>query len=115
MYKVLLLNFLLLDQRNEYKHQYAIWNRFENIDLTILLYTKVVYTRSTKGSIPIGLIYQQEQESAANILYHSKAVMTMAMAILERTGLSRHLWHLPLFFVALLVLFSSLIGALFFP
>ena len=37
------------------------------------------------------------------------------MAILERTGLSRHVWHLPLFFVALLVLFSSLIGALFFP
>ena len=37
------------------------------------------------------------------------------MAILERTGLSRHLWHLPLFFVALLVLFSSLIGAVFFP
>jgi hypothetical protein len=39
----------------------------------------------------------------------------LVMAILERTGLSRHLWHLPLFFVALLVLFSSLIGALFIP
>ena len=39
----------------------------------------------------------------------------LVMAILERTGLSRHVWHLPLFFVALLVLFSSLIGALFFP
>lgn len=39
----------------------------------------------------------------------------LVMAILERTGLSRHLWHLPLFFVALLVLFSSLIGAVFFP
>ena len=39
----------------------------------------------------------------------------LVMAILERTGLSGHLWHLPLFFVALLVLFSSLIGALFFP
>jgi Protein of unknown function (DUF1656) len=39
----------------------------------------------------------------------------LVMAILERTGLSRHLWHLPLFFVALLVLFSSLIGGLFFP
>jgi hypothetical protein len=39
----------------------------------------------------------------------------LVMAILERTGLSRHLWHLPLFFVALLVLFSSLIGTLFFP
>jgi hypothetical protein len=39
----------------------------------------------------------------------------LVMTVLERTGLSRHLWHLPLFFVALLVLFSSLIGALFFP
>ena len=39
----------------------------------------------------------------------------LVMAILERTGLSRHVWHLPLFFVALLVLFSSLIGAVFFP
>jgi hypothetical protein len=39
----------------------------------------------------------------------------LVMAILEDTGLSRHVWHLPLFFVALFVLFSSLIGALFFP
>jgi Protein of unknown function (DUF1656) len=39
----------------------------------------------------------------------------LVMAILEDIGLSRHLWHLPLFFVALFVLFSSLIGTLFFP
>ncbi|HEY5743289.1 MAG TPA: DUF1656 domain-containing protein [Terrimicrobiaceae bacterium] len=39
----------------------------------------------------------------------------LVMAILESTGLSRYVWHLPLFFVALLVLFSSLIGVLFFP
>jgi hypothetical protein len=36
-------------------------------------------------------------------------------ATLERTGLSRHVWHLPLFFLALVVLFSSLIGTVFFP
>ena len=39
----------------------------------------------------------------------------LVMAILEDIGLSCHLWHLPLFFVALFVLFSSLIGTLFFP
>lgn len=32
------------------------------------------------------------------------------VALLEYTGLSRYVWHLPLFFVALVVLFSSLIG-----
>jgi hypothetical protein len=36
-------------------------------------------------------------------------------AILERTGLSRYVWHLPLFFLALVVLFSALIGTVFFP
>ena len=36
-------------------------------------------------------------------------------AILERTGLARHVWHLPLCFLALVILFSSLIGAVFFP
>jgi Protein of unknown function (DUF1656) len=39
----------------------------------------------------------------------------LVVAILERTGLSRHVWHLPLFFLALVVLFSSLIGTVFFP
>ena len=39
----------------------------------------------------------------------------LAVALLERTGLSRHLWHLPLCFLALVVLFSSLFGTLFFP
>jgi hypothetical protein len=39
----------------------------------------------------------------------------LVMAILERTGLSRHVWHLPLFFLALVVLFSSLIGMEFSP
>ena len=34
----------------------------------------------------------------------------LVVAILERTGLSRHVWHLPLFFVGLVVLFTSLIG-----
>ena len=39
----------------------------------------------------------------------------IVVAILERTGLSRYIWHLPLFFVGLIVLFSSLIGILVFP
>jgi hypothetical protein len=34
----------------------------------------------------------------------------LVVAIMEYTGLSRHVWHLPLFFVGLVVLFSSLIG-----
>ncbi|MGA8657929.1 MAG: DUF1656 domain-containing protein [Chthoniobacterales bacterium] len=39
----------------------------------------------------------------------------LVVAILERTGLARHVWHLPLFFLGLVVLFSSLIGTVFFP
>jgi hypothetical protein len=39
----------------------------------------------------------------------------LVLAIMERTGLSRHVWHLPLFFVALVVLFSSLIGFICLP
>jgi predicted naringenin-chalcone synthase len=34
----------------------------------------------------------------------------LAVAIMEHTGLSRYVWQLPLFFVGLVVLFSSLIG-----
>jgi hypothetical protein len=39
----------------------------------------------------------------------------LVVAILERTGLSRYVWHLPLFFVGQVVLFSSLIGMVVFP
>jgi predicted naringenin-chalcone synthase len=39
----------------------------------------------------------------------------IVVAIMERTGLSRYVWHLPLFFVGLAVLFSSLIGMVVFP
>ena len=39
----------------------------------------------------------------------------LVVAILEYTGLSRYVWHLPLVFVALVVLFASLIGLLFRP
>jgi hypothetical protein len=39
----------------------------------------------------------------------------LVVAIMERIGLSRHVWHLPLFFVALVVLFSSAIGMLLLP
>jgi Protein of unknown function (DUF1656) len=34
----------------------------------------------------------------------------MVVAVLEHTGLSRYIWHLPLFFLALVVLFSSVVG-----
>jgi Trk-type K+ transport system membrane component len=37
-------------------------------------------------------------------------VAWLVVAIMERTGLSRYVWHLPLFFVGLVVLLSSLIG-----
>jgi len=37
------------------------------------------------------------------------------VAILEHTGLSRYVWHLPLFFLALVVLFTSAIGMVFLP
>jgi len=39
----------------------------------------------------------------------------LVIAIMERTGLSRYVWHLPLFFLALVVLLSSLIGMVFQP
>jgi hypothetical protein len=39
----------------------------------------------------------------------------LVMAIMEHTGLSRHVWHLPLFFVALVVLFTSIIGFICLP
>jgi len=39
----------------------------------------------------------------------------LMVAILEYTGLSRYVWHLPLFFIALVVLFASLIGIFFRP
>jgi hypothetical protein len=39
----------------------------------------------------------------------------LVLAIMEHTGLSRYVWHLPLFFVGLVVLFSSLIGMAVFP
>jgi len=39
----------------------------------------------------------------------------LVVAILEYTGLSRYIWHLPLFFIALVVLFASLIGIVFRP
>jgi Protein of unknown function (DUF1656) len=42
-------------------------------------------------------------------------VAWLVVAILEYTGLSRYIWHLPLFFIALVILFTSLIGILFRP
>jgi Protein of unknown function (DUF1656) len=42
-------------------------------------------------------------------------VAWLVVAIMERTGLTRYVWHLPLFFVALVILFGSLIGMEVFP
>ena len=39
----------------------------------------------------------------------------LVVAIMEHTGLARYVWHLPLFFVGLVVLLSSLIGMAVFP
>jgi Protein of unknown function (DUF1656) len=39
----------------------------------------------------------------------------LVVAIMELTSLTRYVWHLPLFFLALIVLFSSLIGMVAFP
>jgi hypothetical protein len=39
----------------------------------------------------------------------------LVVTIMEHAGLSRHVWHFPLFFLALVVLFSSLIGMVVFP
>jgi Protein of unknown function (DUF1656) len=39
----------------------------------------------------------------------------LVVSIMELTSLSRYVWHLPLFFLALIVLFSSLIGMVVFP
>ena len=35
--------------------------------------------------------------------------------LLERLRLTRHIWHLPLFFLALIVLFFSVIGLILVP
>lgn len=34
----------------------------------------------------------------------------LVVSVLERLQLTRHLWHLPLFFLALVILFFSAIG-----
>jgi Protein of unknown function (DUF1656) len=39
----------------------------------------------------------------------------IVMVIIEHTGLSRQIWHLPLFFLALVVLFTCMFGYLLFP
>jgi hypothetical protein len=39
----------------------------------------------------------------------------LVVGVMERTGLSRYVWHLPLFFVAVVILFGSLIGMGIFP
>ena len=39
----------------------------------------------------------------------------VVVMVLERLHLTRHIWHLPLFFLALTVLFFSVIGLILAP
>ena len=39
----------------------------------------------------------------------------IVMTVLERTGVSRFIWHLPLFFLALLVFVTSVLGLFLHP
>jgi hypothetical protein len=39
----------------------------------------------------------------------------IVVMVLERLHLTRHIWHLPLFFLALIVLFFSAIGLILAP
>jgi hypothetical protein len=39
----------------------------------------------------------------------------LVVTVMEYTGLSLYVWHFPLLFLALIVLFSSLIGMVVFP
>ena len=39
----------------------------------------------------------------------------VVVIVLERLQLTQHIWHLPLFFVALVVLFFSVIGLILAP
>ena len=42
-------------------------------------------------------------------------VAWILMAALERAGLTRFIWHVPLFFLGLFVLLASLLGLFFHP
>ena len=39
----------------------------------------------------------------------------LVVAVMEYAGLSRYVWHLPLFFIALVILLGSLIAMEIFP
>ena len=42
-------------------------------------------------------------------------VAWVVMTLLERAGLTRFIWHVPLFFLGLFVLLASLLGLFFHP
>lgn len=42
-------------------------------------------------------------------------VAWLIVTVMERTHLTEHIWHLPLFFLALFVLVYSVIGLIFSP
>ena len=71
----------------------------------------------------LGLVLNQAELRITEVLVPWIAVIGvlgflaawLVVFILEHTGLSRYVWHLPLFFVALAVLLSSVIGMVFQP
>ena len=79
--------------------------------------------RLAKGMTPLALVLNRPELRLTEVLVPWILVIWMlgflaawaVVAIMEHTGLSRRVWHLPLFFVALVVLFSSVIGLVFLP
>lgn len=72
----------------------------------------------TKVLIPLGVVLNRPEFRFGEVLVPWTVIVGalgffmawLAVAIMEYTGLSRYVWHLPLLFVGLVVLFSSLIG-----
>ena len=68
--------------------------------------------------IPLGVVLDRPEFRLGEVLVPWTLIIGalgflaawLVVAIMEYTGLSRFVWHLPLFFLGLVVLFSSLIG-----
>ncbi len=60
-------------------------------------------------------VYDFHMPWSMEIIVIGFVLAAVCTSILERIGVTRHVWHLPLFFMALFVAFSSLIGLLLAP
>ena len=68
--------------------------------------------------IPLGVVLDRPEFRLGEVLVPWTLIIGalgffaawLVVAIMEYTDLSRFVWHLPLFFLGLVVLFSSLIG-----